>query len=338
MRRDIARMQRLRAVFFFTFRLLLIVGLVTGAYLGGKECLRRFLWENPDYFLAELRLNTDGALTHEQVRTTAGIEIGRNIFTVDLAAAREALDKLPQVERVTLQRVLPNRIDVNITERQPIAWVAEKVDDEHPSVSENSFLVDSRGVAMRIKAKLPEYLSLPVIAGVSSENVVLGQRVRSYEMLAALDLIRLNKDNTRFHPRLLDISKGYCVIVSDQLHRKFIFRLDGIDRQVARLMRLLDFSEKDGRQIQQVNLFVERNTPVLFAKTEQEIADAAALSAGATPPSKDSKGRPISSLKKGETQPAPASTPANNSPKSSTPPHRSNGPADSVKKPFRLNG
>ncbi len=338
-RRDIARVQRFRAVMLFACKTMLLVGAIVGLYLGGKECLRRFLWENPDYFLGEMRLQTDGTLTHEQVRTTAGIELGRNIFRIDLAKARESLDKLPQVERVELQRVLPNRIDVSITERRPIAWVAEKA-DEHPTVSEKSFLVDSRGVAMRIKAKLPEYLSLPVIVGVAMENVVLGQKMKTYEMQAALDLIRLNADNTRFQPRTLDISKGYCVVVTDQLRRKITFGLDRVDVQLERLTRFFDFGETSGKQIQAVNLIVERNTPVVFAKPEPDEADAAAQTPNAplSPKDRDAKNKPGALPRKPEAASTHAPTPVSTSPKSSTPPRRSKGPADSVKKPFNLNG
>ena len=331
-RREIAQVQRFRAVFAFVCKTVLIVGIGVGLYLGGKEGLRRFLWENPDYYLSEIRPLTDGTLTVEQVCNTTGIVLGRNIFTVDLAKAREALDKLPQIERVELRRVLPNRIEVVISERRPIAWVVEQ-SGEDPTASDTSFLVDARGVAMRMKAKLPEYLSLPVIvAGVSKENLVLGQKVRSYEMQAALDLIRLNKDNARFQPRSLDISKGYCVFVTDQSRRKITFGLDRVDRQVERLMHYFDFAEPGGKQIQTVNLLVERNTPVVFA--EPAIEEPAVPA----PPLKDAKGRPISPSKKPDSLSIPATTPVSSPTKSPIPPGRSRAPADSVKKPFNLNG
>ena len=334
-RRDIARVQRIRSVLWFTCKTVLLISLIVGAYLGGKECLRRFLWENPDYYLAEVRVTSDGTLTHEQVRTTANIELGKNIFTIDIAKAREALDALPQVESVELQRVLPNRIEVKIFERRPIAWLAAKAGDD-PKTSEKPFLVDSRGIAMQIKKTLPEYLSMPVITGVSTENMVLGQKVKSYEMQAALDLIRLTTDNTRFHPQALDISKGYCVVVTDQRRRKITFGLERVDHQVSRLMHYIDFSETEGKQIQAVNLIVERNTPIHFAKDESaEIAeDAPASDTPSTAKDKDAKSKPPATPKRG----TPASTPVSTPPKSSTPPPRSKSPADSIKKPFRLNG
>ncbi len=332
-RRDIARVQRFRAVLAFAFKTILVVGLIVGAYLGGKECLRRFLWENPDYYLSEIRVVTDGTLTLEQVRTATGIVEGKNIFTVDLAKGREALDRLPQVERVELQRVLPNKIEVTITERRPLAWVVQQ-SGEDPTVSEKAFLVDARGVAMRIKAKLPEYLSLPVIAGVPMENVVLGQKVRSFEMQAALDLIRLNADNARFQPRSIDISKGYCVVVTDQNRRKITFGLDRVDRQVERLMHYLDFVEPSGKKIQTVNLLIERNTPIVFEDPIPEDPDAdgtTALKVGAI---KDSKIKTLIPPKKGGALSTPTPTPA----KPSTPSGRTRGPSESVKKPFNLNG
>ena len=332
-RRDIARVQRFKAVLAFVCKTILVVGFFVGAYLGGKECLRRFLWENPDYYLAEIRVVTDGPLTLEQVRTATGIVEGVNIFTVDLAKGREALDRLPQVERVELQRVLPNKIEVVITERRPIAWAVQQA-GEDPTVSEKAFLVDARGVAMRIKAKLPEYLSLPVIAGVPMENVVLGQKVRSFEMQAALDLIRLNTDNARFQPRSLDISKGYCVVVTDQNRRKITFGLDRVDRQVERLMHYLDSIEPGGKKIQTVNLLIERNTPIVFEPPVTEEPEPAAPPAPKSGSGKDSKINAVQLLKKAGALSTPTPAPA----KSSTPSGRTRAPSESVKKPFHLNG
>ena len=331
-RRDIARVQRFKAVLAFVCKTILVVGFVVGIYLGGKEGLRRFLWENPDYYLSEIRVVTDGTLTLEQVRTATGIVEGRNIFTVDLAKGREALDRLPQVERVELQRVLPNKIEVVITERRPLAWVVQQA-GEDPTISEKAFLVDARGVAMRIKAKLPEYLSLPVIAGVPMENVVLGQKVRSYEMQAALDLIRLNTDNARFQPRSLDISKGYCVVVTDQNRRKITFGLDRVDRQVERLMHYLDFTEPSGKKIQTVNLLIERNTPIVFEPPVTEEPDTAPPP---TPPAKifPTRDAKTNALLKKSALATPTPAPS----KPSTPSGRTRAPSESVKKPFHLNG
>jgi cell division protein FtsQ len=243
--------------------------IAAGLWFGGKEALRRFVWENPDYFLREITFTTDGALTREQVLSAAGIVEDRNIFTVDIAEARAVIERMPQVESAVVQRQLPNRMTVSVTERRPIAWVAAK-GDEDPSTSERSFLIDGRGTVLRSRVILPEYYHLPIISGFETENLVPGKRVPAWEMQAALELIRLNTDNTRFQVRNIDVSKGYCLIVTDQRHAKITFGLDKVDTQLSRLNRYLDRAAQDKKEIQTVNLIVERNTPVTFVEPEPE--------------------------------------------------------------------
>jgi len=213
------RARRYGKVASFIFKTVVFVALVVGAYVGGKEALRRFVWENPDYFVHEINFTTDGALTREQVLNTAGIAEELNIFTIDISRARSLIEQMPQVESAVVQRQLPNRITVTVSERRPIAWVAAK-GDEDPSSSERSFLIDARGTVLRSRVILPEYYHLPIISGFETENLVPGQRVPAWEMQSALELVSLNADNTRFQVRNIDLSKGYCLIVTDQRHAK----------------------------------------------------------------------------------------------------------------------
>ena len=279
LRASTERSRRFRAIFGFLFKLIVFVGLGAGAWIGGKEALRRFLWENPDYFLHEINFATDGALTREQVLTASNIVEGRNIFTVDLGHARAAIEQMPQVESAIVQRALPNRINITINERRPIAWVAAR-GDEDPSASDRSFLIDARGIVLRSRVLLPEYYHLPIISGFETENLVPGKRVNVLEMRSALELLRLNADSTRFQVRHIDLSKGYCLVVTDQRHAKITFGLDRLDYQLSRLYRCLDRAAADRKELQTVNLIVERNIPVTFYDPE---ADAAAAAAPATP-------------------------------------------------------
>jgi cell division septal protein FtsQ len=303
-RRDIARKQQTRKVLGVTCRIVLSVGLILGAFFAGKEGLRRFLWENPDYYLTDVRVPADGALTREQILAAAQIVEGRNIFEIDLARARAGLDALPQVDRVEVQRVLPNRINIQIAERRPIAWVAARA-DEDPSVSEKAFLIDARGVVMRSKTMLPEYLLLPVISGAPVENYAPGQVVKTLEMQAALDLIRLNADSTFFQIRNIDISKGYCLVVTDRNHVHATFGLDAVDQQQARLNRILERTQLLQREVQTVNLLVERNTPVTFAEPAHSFPNAATAPA-ATSAAETSKEKSFSTKEKA---PEPARPP-----------------------------
>jgi hypothetical protein len=352
LRASTERSRRFRAVCGFIFKTIVFVGLGVGAWLGGKEALRRFLWENPDYFLHEINFTTDGALTREQVLTTANIVEDRNIFTVDLGHARAAIEQMPQVESAVVQRVLPNRINVTINERRPIAWVAAK-GDEDPSSSDRSFLIDARGIVLRSRVILPEYYHLPIISGFETENLVPGKRVNVLEMQAALELIRRCADDTRFQVRNVDLSKGYCLVVTDHRHAKITFGLDGVENQLSRLYRCLDRATSDHKELQTVNLIVERNVPVTFYDPEADAAAAAiTASEGRTPARSQTSSVPAPAGNDGhagarpsETKPTPAPTPevrraepvgAKSTPKASTPSRGGSG-NQSLKKHFQLN-
>jgi cell division protein FtsQ len=64
-------------------------------------------------------------------------DMGRSVVRVPLGERRKALETLPWVEQARVQRVMPNRIRVEITERTPVAFLR--------TASELS-LLDSHGV------------------------------------------------------------------------------------------------------------------------------------------------------------------------------------------------
>ena len=244
-------------------KILLVVGLLVAGIFGGRIALNKFVWENPMYQLSDIRVSTDGLLTRLQVLEIMEIEEGRNIFSIDLAKARTALDALPQVERLEVRRILPDRIDIRISERQPVAWVAKAADSEL-GLNSGAYLVDTRGYVMRMRKVMPEHLALPIITGVVMEDVAPGQKLPTSEALAALELIRASVEDVRWQPRVVDVSKGYCLVVTDQRRAKITFGFDNIEGQLSRLRQLIDFVEPTQREFQSVNLMLERNVPVTF--------------------------------------------------------------------------
>jgi cell division protein FtsQ len=262
-RADKARAMRLRAVTSFICKTMLWTMLLGGAYFGGRELLRRFVWENPDYFVTDIRVSACDLLARDQILETASIREGMNVFEVDTKAARAALDALPQVERAEIQRILPNRVEITITERHPIAWVTQGA-NENPTTSAGAWLIDARGVVVKPRQIIAEYHHLPHISGVAVANFAPGQRVQTVEMESALKLIQINSDNAHWQVRHVDLSKQWCMIITDQSQARITFGLDAIDDQLDRLFRYLDRAEAEQREIDTINLMVVKYTPVTF--------------------------------------------------------------------------
>jgi len=255
-------------------KIVLVIAVGAGLYYGVRAGLSRFFFDNPDYRLSTIAIRTDGTLQRDQILKAGGLQEGLNIFSVNLAQIHDRLQQLSQVDEVQVERKMPNEIDITITERKPIAWITSEKTVTDPFASDAAFLVDARGVLMKEKKLLPEYLALPLITGCSSEALVPGKIVDSLEAKAALELLRLTTTSfmqTRFQIREVDVSKGYCLLVTDKNHTRAMFGFDHLDVQMQRLEQFLVYSDDSQRQIETVNLLVARNIPVTFAQPASEI-------------------------------------------------------------------
>jgi cell division septal protein FtsQ len=295
-----ATRQRNRRALVWLSTVFLFCGAIGGIVYGSREALRRFFWQNPDYNLAEVAIHSDGPLTREQIIEATDIHEGRNIFTINLSAARKGLMALPQVDRAEIERILPNKITIDVTERKPVAWVAAK-DDGDPSSDPGAFLIDHSGILLRLRGQVAEYYHLPVITGLAVDNYEAGETVDLPEVAAALQLIKLTGENpSRYQVRSIDVSKGYCMIVTDERHAKITFPLDDIEAQLDRLARLFANVDASKQEIQTVNLMVQRNVPVTFVPPPEPdaITDAEAIAAPSPSPAAAAQPAPGAAAKK----------------------------------------
>jgi len=291
-----ATQQRNRRILVFVSKVALAFVIVVGVSLGVREGVRRFFFENPDYRLTKIEVQTDGTLQREQILKTAGLREGENIFAVNLGRAHDRLQELPQVDDVQVVRQLPGEIDIQIVERKPVAWITGEKEIVDPFTTDGVFLVDARGVLMKEKKLLPEYLGLPLILGCASESLDAGKVVESADAKAALELLRLSTRSfmqTRFQIREIDLSRGYCLVVTDKNRTQVTFGYDDLDTQLQRLEEFLVYSDDTKQELATVNLLVQRNIPVTFGKSPVDVindtVDPAAThfgeaTAGAAPP------------------------------------------------------
>jgi cell division septal protein FtsQ len=269
-----ATQHRNRRVVVVLSKFVLTVAICAGIYFGARLGMRRFFFENPDYRLATIDVQTDGTLQRDQVLKIADLREGENIFQVNLAQVHQVLQQLPQVDEVQVLRKLPGEIDIRLVERRPIAWITSEKQISDPFQSDVAFLIDARGVLMKEKQLLPEYLGLPLITGCTSESLEPGKIVQSVEAKAALELLRLSAGSfmqTRFQIREIDTSKGYCLTVTDKNHTRVTVGFDHLEKEIQRLEQFLVFADDSRRDIETVNLLVQRNVPVTFTKSPADV-------------------------------------------------------------------
>ena len=113
--------------------------------------------------------------------------MGHSVVRVPLGERRKALETLPWVEQAGVQRVLPNRIRVEITERTPVAFLR--------TASELS-LVDSHG--MIFERPVEGDFRFPVVSGIqeSMPREQREQRMNSYvQFMKEIELAQPGADD-----------------------------------------------------------------------------------------------------------------------------------------------
>jgi hypothetical protein len=159
---------------------------------------------------------------------------------------------------------------------------------------------------MKEKKLLPEYLGLPLITGCTSESLEPGKIVGSFEAKAALELLRLSTASfmqTRFQVREIDVSKGYCLVVSDKNHTRVTFGFDNLEAQLQRLEQFLVYADDSKQELATVNLLVQRNVPVTFGRNPVDVINDT-LDPEAEP--RIMKAIPVHPLAKNESTPSPS--------------------------------
>jgi cell division protein FtsQ len=118
-------------------------------------------------------------VTKAQIMEVMGADIGRNIFFIPLAQQKAQLEQIPWVESASVMRFVPNRLQVEIHERTPLAFAR---------VGPRMLLIDAGGTLMEFSPK--HKYSFLVIIGMNPGEPLSTRtpRMKSYsEMVRELD-------------------------------------------------------------------------------------------------------------------------------------------------------
>jgi cell division protein FtsQ len=112
-----------------------------------------------------------------------GEDIGRNVFFVPLEQRRKQLEQISWIQHATVMRLLPDRIRINVVERQPVAFTRH---------GQQIGLVDADGVllAMAPASMARHHYSFPVVTGIDPGDPAASRKARMamyQRMMAELD-------------------------------------------------------------------------------------------------------------------------------------------------------
>jgi len=239
-RRQIFRM--LVGAIYVAIAVLLVLGL---------GHLRRYLLTTPRLALRTIEVSGTNRVTPWEVRVLGGIENGRNLLSIDLEVLAPKIEQHPWIAQVVVRRVLPDRLQIEIEEREPVALLAMK----------ELYYVDAGGSVFK-RVKPGEALSFPVLTGFEESALLQRGPIGRQAIREALELLGRISSRTKFTRDQIseihvDPTSGFSVytaVAGAQIHLGW----DQFDRKLDRLVRLLDQERLDLAQVRRIDMDLTR--------------------------------------------------------------------------------
>jgi len=167
------------------YRRLLVLSFVGVAGVTAASYGMRFLLYSPTMLLLkpdQIELSGNHIVSREAVVQQFVHDHNRSVLRVALDTRRGQIEQIPWVESASVQRILPNHIRVELTERTPVAFARN---------GNELALIDAHGVIL--ERPQGEDLRFPIVSGVS-EDVPRDQREKRMqvyqEFTKGIDLVR----------------------------------------------------------------------------------------------------------------------------------------------------
>lgn len=134
--------------------------------------------QSPLFQLRAVELVGAERVLPEDVILAGKIELGANLFSINLRELRRSLERIPLVDEARLARKFPGTLIVEISERRPLAYV---------SADGGIWAVDAEGYALFKVDRLS--MAAPVVTASPPVAVTIGERIDHRPLASALRFV-----------------------------------------------------------------------------------------------------------------------------------------------------
>ncbi|MEM7599794.1 MAG: FtsQ-type POTRA domain-containing protein [Verrucomicrobiota bacterium] len=249
-------------------RFLAVACLLATVGLGTRWIYSEIFQRNESFVVQSVTTQTDGLLDSDKIEEVAGLESGMMLMDLDLDLIRERIEALPSVKSAVVSRVMPDRLNVNVRERIPIAWLSCPVRGIRPWDMERGFLLDEDGVLFRCSELTEVIKALPVVESYKIPDPEHGVPLGDNSVSAALGLIAKVETKTDLGGRTVRVVR---IRNEWSLEARFVdglrvsFGVHEAERGLQDLATILSKVEGAGGALASVNVVTARNIPVVFS-------------------------------------------------------------------------
>lgn len=140
-----------------------------------------FLMTSSLFNIKTINVIGNNRVSQQEIIRLSGLNYQQNIFRINTKETMKNIFQSPYVEKIKIKRGLPNIINIDIIEREPLVLV--------PYVGSYLF-VDSQGIVVEINSSI-EKMQLPIIKGLKFNTFKLGEEIKVDDKLQLTSVIKL---------------------------------------------------------------------------------------------------------------------------------------------------
>ncbi len=160
-------------------RLALVLTILGACGFGGFEA-GRYLLTDPRYAVRHITVHGNVKLSNEKIVNISALREGENIFRARIHRAGNRLSELPLIEHVSVSRIMPDMITIDVVERRPRARLSGR----------KKLLADYSGVVLPRSCD-NDWKKFPLIVGVETADLSVGDRCSQPAMTKAMRVLEL---------------------------------------------------------------------------------------------------------------------------------------------------
>ena len=140
-----------------------------------------FLMTSSLFNIKTINVAGTNRVSQQEIIRLSGLSYQQNIFRINSKETMKSIFQSPYVEKIKIRRGLPNIINIDIIEREPLVLV--------PYVGSYLF-VDSQGIVIDINSSIAA-IKLPIINGLKFNTFKLGEEIKVENKLQLTSVIKL---------------------------------------------------------------------------------------------------------------------------------------------------
>ncbi len=249
-------------------KLACMAAVVAGIGWGVWQGIQRAFYQNPDFRLQVIDLNSNPVIDEYGLVEATGIDLTASLFEIHVDDVAAKLKQLPGISDASAERHLPGKLVVRVVTRTPRAWISNAESDSSETRKVSGMLVDENSISYPCpERQLETARNLPIIHLPAPEKFprVAGQKINSPELAHCIRLLdsanEADEDSIPWIESIKQVNEWSLELVTRQ-GTAATFGMGDHERQMRSLRAAIDHAEQKGYDIQTINLIPRQNIPI----------------------------------------------------------------------------